>query len=171
MGSRARPTFRVPSRPTTENRVSPMANEWQVYAPQGGYSNFCWATSGSLIVSFSHPGNIPIARFAEFLDTLRSDSQLKHVLVVSVGSAPIDSVQRKSLADTVRDRDMKVAVVLDNAFTRGILTALSWLGVKIKTFDPAKERDAISHLGFPDTEFDRIVQAIDQLRKITAPPK
>lgn len=138
----------------------------EINLPQGGKSNFNWALVDGLLISFSKTGAIPQDRFEGYLDALRHKG-VTHMLSISTGATTIDSVQRKNSADLAKEKGVRIAVVLDSAVARGVITAFSWLGVNIKSFGPGKEKDALDHLGIPHSAHDEILSVVQKLKDMT----
>ena len=143
-----------------------MSSGREINAPEDGSSNYNWAVIGKLLISFATSGSVPTQRFNEYLDALRN-RQPTHVLAISQGTVTVDSVQRKAAADLVKDKGVKIAVLVDSAVTRGLITALSWLGVGMKSFGPGQEREALEYLATPSIDIPSTLEVIELLRKRT----
>jgi len=63
----------------------------------------------------------------------------------------MDSLQRKQ-ASTVFGSMTRVAAILDDRVSRGMITALGWLGMNIKAFTWDDAKKAISYLDTPYPE-------------------
>ena len=113
----------------------------------GAHTPQSWAVvSDRVLISLTQSGPISDARWKQFLDDFRS-SGVQYVLGTSVGSVDVNSVQRKSVAELLKGK--RIAVVTDHRIARGIVTALGWLGLDIKSFDwpsliAATDRDIAS---------------------------
>lgn len=81
-------------------------------------------------------------QYLEVLSTLEGDQSM---LVLSAGGGP-NTLQRRDLEAVTKRHDGRVAVVTTSRMARGIVTALSWLGTKIKAFDPRSLDDAMTFL-------------------------
>jgi hypothetical protein len=104
-----------------------------------------WEAVGNVMVTRTG-GEIPDALWQPFIADLISKKSLK-IFSLVVGPANINAAQRKSGAETFRSRGIQATVVVDHAATRGVLTALSWLGVSIKGFAWADLDKAVLHVG------------------------
>lgn len=138
----------------------------EINIPEEGKSNFNWALIDGLMVSYARTGAIPQKRFQGYLDALRT-RPITHMLSISTGGPTIDSVQRKTSADIAKEKNIKIAVVLDSAVARGVITAFSWLGVNIKSFGPGKESEALEHLAVPNLTTAEILSVVQQLGDMT----
>src|SRR5262245_61639906 len=80
---------------------------------------------------------------------------LKGVLVWSDGGGP-SSLQRSQLAESFRDAPPAVAMITESAIVRGMLTALSWFGLKQRAFRPSDMDKALAFLGVNSSESELI---------------
>jgi len=128
--------------------------------------NFNWAISGELLVAFARSGTVSKDRFQEYMDAVRKRN-IVYMLSITEGSAIIDSVQRKAAADLAKEQSIRIAVIIDSAITRGLVTALSWLGVNMKSFSPDQLPDAVKYLSVPGIELEHIAAMVKHLRDTT----
>lgn len=84
-------------------------------------------------------------------------------LVESRGGGP-DAKQRKTLAETLRNADTRVAVMTDSIVARGILTALAWLGLPQRGFALHDLRAASEYLGLSSEELQHAGEELARLR-------
>ena len=145
-----------------------MPAEYELNVPKNGWSNLTWAISGGLLISFGQTGSVPTERWSEFISALDS-GKLTHILSMSSGDFQIDSLQRKTAADIVKARKFRCAVVVDSVITRGVLTALGWIGVQLKSFPPSQTRDALEYLAVPGRSVDDLMETITRLRESSMP--
>lgn len=148
-----------------------MAN-FETNISKDGSHTFHWGILGSLLVSYTFPGEVSVSRFSEYLKVIR-EKEIRYLLSITEGTSTINSVQRKQAADLAREKDLRIAVVLDSAITRGLITAFSWLGVSMKSFAPGKLDDAIRYLdvqGVSSTEITTAVQQIEKESRLTRKP-
>ena len=143
-----------------------MTKDTEFNVPKDGRSNFNWALLGELLISFGMPGQISQERFKEFLDTISNRKPL-YLLAVSTGASTINSVQRKTGAEVVKVSGIKIAVVLDNAITRGLITALGWLGLPMKSC--ANEIQALEYLAPQGIEPSKVLEIVAKLKAQTFP--
>lgn len=139
--------------------------DWEINVGDKGQTNFSWATKNGLLILYARDGEMSELRFGEFINVLRGD--VTHSLSVSEGSPSITSVQRKALADTVKDRSIRMMVIVDSAFARGIITALGWLGLKIKSFGPNDLATVVSQIGIEGITEAEVFDLLETLRRET----
>ena len=69
------------------------------------------------------------------------------------GPTEMTSVQRKAAAEIAKDRGIFTVTITNERLTRGIVTAVSWLGMNIKAYSWDELRTGIRQLGLtPDLE-------------------
>ncbi|MCX4240264.1 SpoIIAA family protein [Paraliomyxa miuraensis] len=85
------------------------------------------------------------------------------MLVYSIGGGP-NSLQRNKANEAFRDRPQQVAVMLNSAMTRGIVTALSWFNPAIKAFNLEQLEEACTYLGVPRGQLDPVREALEVLK-------
>jgi hypothetical protein len=121
-----------------------------------------WESIGDTIVVVSK-GQISDEECSALAKYIK-DVPVTKYLGISAGTTEMTSVQRKLLADAVKSRNMRVAVVTDDRLVRGLITAASWLGVNVKAFSIADINDALRHLQVPATMTQRIIDTIGKLK-------
>jgi hypothetical protein len=73
--------------------------------------------------------------WAKFVAAMGGDG-VKLIFAMTTNDSPgITATQRKAAADVMTAKSLNSVVVTSNRLTRGILTALSWLGAKVKGFN------------------------------------
>src|SRR5579863_2094474 len=92
-----------------------------------------WTLVGDLLVSCGTSGPISMPVWNDWLREV-SDTRVRGVLAASLGPAEVTSVQRKLASEVLRTRNLPVAVVSESSLSRGVITAVSWLGVNIRAF-------------------------------------
>jgi hypothetical protein len=102
-----------------------------------------WAYSGDVLIAFNRPEPIPDELFEEFVSSVNRQAPAK-LLATSIGPAAIASHQRKRFAELFRHT--KVATISDHRITRGIITAMGWLGLQIRAFGWDRLREGIEYL-------------------------
>lgn len=85
------------------------------------------------MVSRTLPGEIPGPVFDAFLSTMR-ERQTPLIFAFTTGTATLKPTMRKAAADTMTQAGTAAIVLTDNRYTRGILTAVSWFGAKIRSY-------------------------------------
>jgi hypothetical protein len=125
---------------------------------------FTWVTVGNLVVSLATPGSVPQDAVDRFLRDL-NEKQVKKYLATVIGAAQLNGVQRKQVSEVYRRLGLQVAVLADEVLTRGIVTALGWLGVNIKAFSWKDIRTALQYLEVSKSFEDQAIQAVSRLRE------
>src|SRR4051812_2508731 len=124
------------------------------------YATHKWEVYGDTFISFTTGGPVTDAVWDDFVKDLRTKAYSTY-LGTSVGIVELSSVQRKNAAEGLKSRNAKSAVVTDERLVRGLVTAVSWLGVNVKAFSWAELRESISFLKLsPDSieaVYDRVV--------------
>ncbi len=94
-------------------------------------SNLGWVSLGKLVITYSGSGHVPHGRFENCLKVLAAPG-VETVLACSENTRPT-SLQRTAVAKVLRGK--KIIVVVDaNPITRGIITAIGWLGIPMTSF-------------------------------------
>lgn len=88
------------------------------------------------------------------------------VLVVSDGGAP-SSTQRHAIANLSAARQTPQAVVVNSAVGRGVVTAMSWLGIRNKPFAPRELMEAFAFVGGAElgVDFATLQAAVRRLER------
>lgn len=116
---------------------------------------YTWEIVGEVAVSMAFPGEIPVDVWDRYLaDVQRYRS--RYILALSTGSNSINATQRKAVADVLRKQEILAVVVSDSALTRGIVTAVSWLGAKTKSFNWNQVDQALAELPAKPADAARI---------------
>lgn len=116
-----------------------------------------WEIVGNVMVTRTS-GEIPNALWQPFIAELVSAEAAK-IFSLVVGPANINAAQRRNGAETFKSRGIQATVIVDNTMTRGVLTALSWLGVGIKGFAWSELDNAFRHLA-PAKHDEDVLRAI-----------
>jgi hypothetical protein len=85
------------------------------------------------------------------------------VLVESFHGAGPNAKQRKMLGERMQGIELGAAIMTDSTVTRGIVTALSWLGMPQRAFLPGNYYQAGKYLGLTN---DELARAVDELRRL-----
>lgn len=116
-----------------------------------------------IIVCFSR-GVIDPTRFQAYLDECHEHSQtLMSAVGCSMGIATVSGEQRKLIPTALKGK--RLAIIADNIMTRGLATALNWLGMKIKSFSWEQLDDAVRYLKVEGLTDEVLREAITQLRE------
>jgi hypothetical protein len=134
--------------------------KYQYNIPRDRAENIGWVFVGPLLVICHQEGDVPEARLAQIFDEM-DHKKPTHVLSTGKGGARINSVQRKKAFEVFRN--MTVCALVDNAITRGIVTAIGWLGLNVRVFSTADLRKAVEHLNVPGLTSDEIVEVASTL--------
>ncbi len=99
------------------------------------------------------------AQHCDVLETMQRelvDDEIGYNLAFSDAGGP-NAKQRKQVAQVAAIRPQDAAMVSSSTFVRGVVTAVSWLGVRVKAFSPNEWRNAFARVGItsPD-EVNRI---------------
>lgn len=87
-------------------------------------------------------------------------------LSVVDGAARVSSAQRKRAARIFDAQGVRAAVVTDSSVTRGVVTAVRWLGGTSIVAFPRKELvAAVRHLGFTAYRADAVITAVARLER------
>jgi hypothetical protein len=134
--------------------------------PSDTWKNMTWCVLRNLMLVHTHPGPVESERFSECLREIKA-RRITHLLSVAKGVAEINSVQRKAASEAVAG--LHIVAIVDNALTRGFITALGWLGVNIKSYPPDELDFALARLGIPGLTDRKIHAALDELRERSRP--
>ncbi len=127
-------------------------------------STFKWEVVDDVMITVATTGDVPQAPWDAFIAAMRS-KRVGRYLSVAFGSPSINSVQRKVISDLLSQQKIPVAVVTDERLVRGIVTAVSWLGVDIKSFSLSEIGTAMKHLGIADISAPLVERTVEDLRR------
>lgn len=111
--------------------------------PAGERWPFTWAVVDDVVVSLTQEGEIPDAIWDQFTADAASEPVKNH-FGCAIGNVSINSVQRKKVVEAMKG--VANTTVIESTIARGIVTAVSWLGLNIKSY--------------PWKEFDRAVEQV-----------
>jgi hypothetical protein len=106
------------------------------------------------------------AEWDAFLDTgndWMKGGELHGCLVLTEGGSP-NAKQRKKMVDIPGVTEKPVAVVTHSLVARGAVTALSWLGHKIRSFAPDELDDAMSYATVSQAVRPKITETIASMK-------
>ncbi|NVB37653.1 hypothetical protein G6O69_07400 [Pseudenhygromyxa sp. WMMC2535] len=104
-----------------------------------------WRLIGEVMVTFTIEGELSDQLYVDqFLGDLKK-SQAEVIFSLATGSNSITASQRKAAADVMKSKNLKAIILTDSRVTRGVLTAVAWLGGNV--------------VGFPWDQIDRAVAA------------
>jgi hypothetical protein len=103
--------------------------------------------------------------WAYFVELCRQrDGQDIRCLVESHKTGP-NAKQRKALADATTGIDYRAAILTDSIVARGIVTALSWLGVPQRAFAPDDFASAGNYLTLTPAELELAMHELLEMRQ------
>jgi hypothetical protein len=121
--------------------------------------------SGRVYVCVVHDVEPSDAEWAYFIDLCRQrEGQDLRALVESRKTGP-NAKQRRLLAEVTADMDYRAAILTDSLVTRGIVTALSWLGVPQKPFPLDHFAEAGDYLGLAPDELEVAMRELVRMRQ------
>ncbi|MCH9681783.1 MAG: hypothetical protein K0V04_10145 [Deltaproteobacteria bacterium] len=126
--------------------------------------NYRWEVLENVVVIRARPGGVEERVFKAFLDDLRNSSA-DHVFAIAAGVATLTPVQRRSSAEEFKAKNIMTQVVTDSALTRGIVTAVSWLGANITSYSWKDLEKAFTELGASPAVESRLRELADAFRK------
>lgn len=107
-----------------------------------------WAFVGDTAISFTTAGQLEDGEWDRFIADLKSKPVARY-LATNLGTIEVSSVQRKKFTDFSKTKPFPLAVVTDEKLVRGLVTAISWVGVNVKAFSWKELKAAVDHLGVP----------------------
>jgi stage II sporulation SpoAA-like protein len=114
------------------------------------------------------PGSIPDQAWDGFLSACSSAMERNEgsvrVLVISEGGGPNAAQRMRAFDRGWRQNRSLVAVVTDDAMTRGISTVFAWFGMNIKAFSSRRSADAFDFLRCNAAEIATLKAAIWRLQ-------
>lgn len=117
-----------------------------------------------LLISVSSEGVVQDEDWQHLIKLLKTP-QITHYLAGSDGKSEVTSVQRKQAAEIFKLRGIRTAVVTDDLFVRGLVTAVSWLGANAQSFAWEDTRAALKYLAVgPDLQ-DRALAELSRVRQ------
>ncbi len=132
-------------------------------------TSFDWAVVEDILVIRALPGNISEEAWDAMLAVL-SEPHIRIVYALSFGAQGVSAAQRKATAEVMAQRDTPAIVVVESRVTRGILTAISWLGANIQSFPWTRSEDALARVGASPEALELIRDVTEKFRVIGQPP-
>ncbi|MCA9698781.1 MAG: hypothetical protein KC431_14750, partial [Myxococcales bacterium] len=81
-----------------------------------------------------------------YIEDVAQDS-VRLVLALVWGSITITATQRRSAADVLKRKGSRAVVLTDSRISRGVLTAVSWLGGNIQGYPWSQLEQAVEDAG------------------------
>jgi hypothetical protein len=125
-------------------------------------SNVSWVFADKLMITFSGEGTVTDIRLDELVKEALAN-KIEFVLGTGIGRGSMSSTQRKKSAEVFRGLT-RIATVYDDRLTRGIVTALGWLGLNIRSYDWTDLTAAIDYLNVPGLDKEDISRFALRLR-------
>lgn len=124
-----------------------------------------YAPQGKVLVTVHSAEPPSDEEWARYLEASKSHlGFLRASLIITDGGGP-NSRQRALLTERYPEfGPVPVAVVSDSPLTRGIVTALHWLGKNIRAFRPTALADAFEYLAVPGPETEALLHRVAVLR-------
>jgi hypothetical protein len=94
----------------------------------------------------------------------RAGKELR-ALVESHGSGGPNAKQRRGLGDALRGQDNLAAILTNSVVERGVITAIAWLGVRVRAFTLDQHEQAARHLGLSREELALAMGELPRLRQ------
>lgn len=117
-----------------------------------------------VVVSYATPGTLADEDLTRIVEACCADSTRKY-LSVSVGEIMVTAKQRAEARKLSR---VRIAAIIDSAVMRGVVTALSWFGVKIAAFAPDRLEHAIAALEVSPGQRVRILALLASMKAAAA---
>lgn len=93
-----------------------------------------WYRLGDIVVSFTMGGQIEDALWDQYVAALRADGVRMLFGIASEDASGISATQRKAASDAMQQKSIQAVAVTNSRVLRGVLTAVSWLGAKVKAY-------------------------------------
>ncbi|MFO0593387.1 MAG: STAS/SEC14 domain-containing protein [Polyangiaceae bacterium] len=122
-----------------------------------------WVVIDDLMISLTVPGRAPDSVWADCAKELTS-KRITRYLAMGIGELDVTSVQRKMVSEACISRGIEVAVLTDEGLVRGLVTAVGWLGVKIKAFPFSKLDEALAHLKLTKSMTEEATRAVVRMK-------
>lgn len=125
---------------------------------------FKWSVDDGLLVACSGEGEMNAELWAQYISDLQTKGVTK-VLGLNLGTIAMTSTQRKQASDIAKARGIISIIVTDDRVTRGIITAISWVGANIRAFPWTELNAAIKALNIPIAMEGRVLSRAMELRR------
>ena len=125
-------------------------------------AKFKWTTVNGVMIGVTGAGEMPVEEWERFVAHMNQGESTRY-LQYAVGSTSLTSVQRKIGIDAVNNNSIAVVMVTDSPIVRGIVTAASWFGVKVKSYSPNQLGEAITALDIPADQHEDVLRAAENL--------
>lgn len=136
--------------------------------PPGEHWPHTWVVVGDLVISLTQEGTIPDHVWDRFVADAGRD-EVKRMLGLGFGVISVNGRQRRSLVLAMRDNERR-AGVLGSSVARGIATALSWMGTKIRAYPWTDVAGAFDYLESPGLDIDDGIAIVEELLRRSKAP-
>ena len=127
-----------------------------------------WHRIGDIIVSFTRSGTLADDTWFEYVDSLESEGVRVALGFASNESAGLSAMQRKRVSEALKAKGIITISVTNSRLIRGMATAVSWLGIKVKAFPWSDCAEAIVAAEASPEEASQIQVLADQFRDQTS---
>lgn len=138
-----------------------------IVPPDGESWPHAWLVVGDMVISVTQEGTVPPAQWDPFVAEISSAS-INRVLGLAVGSISIHGRQRRDAVMAMKEK--QVAAVVESSVARGIATAFSWMGLRLKAYDWAGLTDAFVYLDSPEVSPEEGLELVRQLLAAAGAP-
>ena len=107
---------------------------------------FSWSIVNNIAVTMAIEGEIGDKIWTEFIEELQRHN-IRYILALGFGKSEISATQRSAIANAMKNQNIQCSVVTDNSLTRGLVTAVSWLGANVRGHKWKSLDAAIAWLG------------------------
>ena len=113
-----------------------------------------------------HSTSTPTAEeWAEWTQVLRQPAARNGSCLIETRDGELTLTQRAALVEILRRQRIRLALVSDARVPRGIMHALTWLGLEMSAFPAGAIRDASHYLGLTELELARVLEELPRLRQ------
>lgn len=124
--------------------------------------SFSWTRYGKLMIVYAEPGDVPAHRFDAWIADIEA-YKFPFVIGAAGGGASITGKQRRRVIEAFGN-ERNVVVLVDDRLTRGIFTALSWLGLNVRCYPWLQMHEAIEYLELPELTTAEVAEMVVELR-------
>ena len=118
---------------------------------------------GDLMVSFALPGRMADEPWNRFVTAVRG-SPVRYYLNAQVGTVEISSAQRTLISGVLTSKGITTAFITDDSVSRGVATAASWMGARMKAFPWKDLRKGLEYLHTPPTVAASVEAELSRMR-------
>lgn len=129
-----------------------------------------WTFLDDIVVSETVPGEITDELYFRFCDEIEA-SDVRMVFAISTGGNSLTSAQRKRISGVMQKKGVSAVVLTDSRLTRGVVTAVSWLGARAKAFGWNDLEAAIEYSGVGDEYKARLREMAEHFHKTEIRPR